>query len=187
MPGRNCILRIGAGLAVLFCGVHDSRAQQLSPPALDPSQSARQNTAPSRSAKIWTNDEVIALRTPMDLYLLEKEAQVAAEEAFTVQRLLSCFAFGDPTGTLEQTQLEIKSTTQAIEDSQEAVTQARLQLAISPEILRLRNQLEFTRRSAELDERRAKLAALQKHLAQLNGSDRRKTPNGTQAPPSPPD
>jgi hypothetical protein len=154
---------------------------------LDPSQSARQNTAPSRSAKIWTNDEVIALRTPMDLYLLEKEAQVAAEEAFTVQRLLSCFAFGDPTGTLEQTQLEIKSTTQAIEDSQEAVTQARLQLAISPEILRLRNQLEFTRRSAELDERRAKLAALQKHLAQLNGSDRRKTPNGTQAPPSPPD
>jgi hypothetical protein len=62
-----------------------------------------------------------------------------------------------------------------------------LQLAISPEILRLRNQLEFTRRSAELDERRAKLAALQKHLAQLNGSDRRKTPNGTQAPPSPPD
>jgi hypothetical protein len=165
---RTYILRLGL---LLFCFEQASRAQQTPATASDRPQPAQQIAAQTHPPKIWTNDDVVALRTPMDIYILEKEVRAAAQEAFAVQRLLSCFAFDQPGGTLEETQLEIKSTTQAIQDSQEAVTQARLQLANSPEVLRIRNQLELSRRTAELDERRARLAALQKHLSELNGTD----------------
>lgn len=186
---RTHILRLGV---LLICFEQASQAQQASATASDRPQPAQQVAAQTRPQKIWTNDDVVALRTPMDIYILEKEVRTAAEEAFAVQRLLSCFAFDQPGGTLEETQLEIKSTTQAIQDSQEAVTQARLQLSNSPEVLRLRNQLELSRRTAELDERRARLVALQKHLSELNGT---KTPTVAapstgeppQAPSTPPD
>jgi multidrug efflux pump subunit AcrB len=99
----------------------------------------------------------------------------------------SCFAFDQPGGTREETELEIKSTGQAVDDSQQAVTQARLQLANSPETLRLRNQLELNRRTAELNELRAKLAALQKHLSELNSTNAPKTPSEPEAPATRPD
>jgi uncharacterized protein YicC (UPF0701 family) len=173
---------IATGLAI-FSWVQTAQSQETSAPSPEPSHDTQQ-VAP-HLAKIWTNDDVVALRTPMDIYVLEKEARAAAEEAFAYQRLLACFAFDQPAGSREETELEIKSTNQAIDDSQEAVTQARLQLANSPETLRLRNQLELTRRTAELDELRAKLAALQKRLSELNATNTPKTSSEPQLPAAP--
>jgi hypothetical protein len=179
---RGCVLQLGALSAALLCGVQPSRSHQ-EPAALAATpQSTDQTSARNHPAKIWTNEEIVTLRTPMDMYILEKEARSAAEEALAFQTLLSCFAFDAPGGTLEETREDIKSITQDVQDSQEAVLQARKQLDNSPEALRLRNQLELSRRTSELDERRARLAALQKHLRELAPAG---PPGETPATPAP--
>jgi hypothetical protein len=185
VPWWFCGFPIAAALTI-FCA-QTAQSQETSAPSPNASHLTPQVTEQTHSVKIWTNDDVVALRTGMDIYILEKEARAAAEEAFAYQRVLACFAFDQPGGTREETELEIKSTGQAVDDSQQAVTQARLQLANSPETLRLRNQLELSRRTAELNELRAKLAALQKHLSELNSTNAPKTPSEPEAPATRPD
>jgi hypothetical protein len=185
-PRRLYVFPIAATL-IIFIWARTAYSQDAAAPSPSPLHSAQQVILHAHSAKIWTNDDVVALRTGMDIYILEKEARAAAEEAFAYQRVLACFAFDQPGGTRQETELEIKSTGQAIDDSQQAVTQARLQLANSPETLRLRNQLELNRRTAELNELRAKLAALQKHLRELDATNAPKTPTAPQAPATAPD
>ncbi len=60
-----------------------------------PLQPQQQNPAPpTHKLKVWTNDDLLATRTPADIYMFAKEAQDAANAAAaTFQAVTSCFAF----------------------------------------------------------------------------------------------
>jgi hypothetical protein len=122
--------------------------------------------APHR-AKVWTNEDLIATRTPADKYIFQKEADTAAQQDGEFAEIASCFAFGQPAGNAEESQKAIDETTQSIRDSEEAIAQVRKALGNAPENLRLRNQLELSQRTAELNQARERLFALQDHLREL--------------------
>ena len=130
--------------------------------------SSSQTGAPStHKVKVWTNEELIATRTPADLYIFQKEAQAAALEMEGFNNLASCFAFGQPEGNADETQKEIDATLQSIRDSEEAVAQSRRALSRGPDNLKLRNQMELAQRMSELNQARERLWKLQEHLREL--------------------
>ncbi len=123
--------------------------------------------SPTHKVKVWTNEELIATRTPADLYVFQKEAEAAALEMGAFNNLAACFAFGQPEGNAEETQKEIDATLQSIRDSEEAVAQSRKALSSGPENLKLRNQMELAQRMSELNHAREHLWTLQEHLREL--------------------
>jgi len=158
-------------------------ATQLFPAAL--AASIPQNPEPAtHKIKIWTNDDLIATRTPADIYMFEKEALATANDAVVFQTLTSCFAFNQPEATSEDTQKAIQDTAQSVRDSEDAVAQARKELQNAPENLKARNQAELDRRTTELEKLREQLRVLQERLRQLNNQPAGET-SSAQAP-SPP-
>jgi len=136
-----------------------------------PPDSSSQNPAsPTHKVKVWTNEELIATRTPADLYIFQKEEQAAALEMEGFNNIAACFAFGQPEGNAEETQKEIDATLQSIRDSEEAVNQSRKALSTGPEDLKLRNQLELAQRMSELNHAREHLWTLQEHLREVEKS-----------------
>ncbi len=162
-----------------------SSARQQSPNE-QPLRPQQQNPAPpAHRIKVWTNDDLIATRTPADIYMFEKEAQAALDAAAaTFQAVTSCFAFNQPEATIEDTQKAIQDTAQSVRDSEDAVAQATKALQDAPENLKARNQAELDRRTTELEKLREQLRVLQERLRQLNNQ-----PAGepsSEQPPSPP-
>jgi small-conductance mechanosensitive channel len=135
-----------------------------------PPASAQTGARAAHKVKVWTNEELIATRTPADLYIFQKEAQAAALEVERFHTLASCFASDQPEGNVEETQKEIDATLQSIRDSEDAVGQSRTALSNVPEHLKLRNQLELSQRRSELNHARERLWALQEHLQELQKS-----------------
>jgi Protein of unknown function (DUF2524) len=129
---------------------------------------AQNPSSTTHKLKIWTNEDLIATRTPADIYVFEKEAQAAANEAATLRSVASCFAFNQPEGTVLETQKAIQEALQSVDDNEAAVTQAQTELDNAPENLKLRDQMALDQRTAELQRARAQLRALQDHLQQLN-------------------
>jgi hypothetical protein len=133
-----------------------------------PPNSSPQTGAPAtHKVKVWTNEELIATRTPADLYVFQKEAEAAALEMEGFNNLASCFAFGQPEGNADETQKEIDATLQSIRDSEDAVAQSRRALSKGPDNLKLRNQMELAQRMSELNQARERLWKLQEHLREL--------------------
>jgi hypothetical protein len=141
------------------------------PPSSEPQQAAL--PPQPHKIKIWTNDDIVTLRTPADIYILEKEAKAAADEA---QTLMSCFAPGPADAKVEDTQKEIDAASQSIRDAEAAVTQARKALDAAPETLKARNRTELERRTLELDAYRDQLKFLQQRLQKLNAQPFGETP-----------
>jgi hypothetical protein len=131
-----------------------------------PNSSSQSSASPTHKVKVWTNEELIATRTPADLYIFQEE-QAAALEMEGFNNVASCFAFGQPEGNAEETQKEIDATLQSIRDSEEAVNQSRKALSTGPEDLKLRNQLELAQRMSELNHAREHLWTLQEHLREV--------------------
>jgi hypothetical protein len=132
-----------------------------------PDSSSQSSASPTHKVKVWTNEELIATRTPADLYVFQKEEQAAALEMEGFNNIAACFAFGQPAGNAEETQKEIDATLQSIRDSEEAVNQSRKALSTGPEDLKLRNQLELAQRMSELNHAREHLWTLQEHLREV--------------------
>lgn len=144
-----------------------------------PPDSSSQNPAsPTHKVKVWTNEDLIATRTPADLYIFQKEEQAAALEMEGFNNVASCFAFGQPEGNAEETQKEIDPTLQSIRASEEAVAQSRKALSNGPENLKLRNEMELAQRMSELNHAREHLWTLQEHLREME------KPPGEPAAPS---
>src|SRR5271170_6589113 len=97
-----------------------SATQEQSPASSSPANPA----AATHKVKVWTNDELIATRTPADVYVFQKEEQAAALVVEGFNRIASCFAFGQAEGNAEETQRAIDTTIQSIRDGEEAVVQA---------------------------------------------------------------
>jgi hypothetical protein len=147
-----------------------------------PSSSSQTGAPATHKVKIWTNEELIATRTPADLYIFQKEAQAAALEMEGFNNLASCFAFGQPEGNAEETQKEIDATLQSIRDSEDAVAQSRRALSKGPDNLKLRNQMELAQRMSELNQARERLWKLQEHLRELEKSPAQATESPTSHP-----
>jgi len=129
--------------------------------------SSQSSASPTHKVKVWTNEELVATRTPADVYIFQKEEQAAALEVEGFNNIAACFAFGQPEGNAEETQKEIDATLQSIRDSEEAVNQSRKALSTGPEDLKLRNQLELAQRMSELNHAREHLWTLQEHLREV--------------------
>jgi hypothetical protein len=132
-----------------------------------PDSSSQSSVSSTHKVKVWTNEELIATRTPADLYIFQKEEQAAALEMEAFNNVATCFAFGQPAGDAEETQKEIDATLQSIRDGEEAVNQSRKALNTGPEDLKLRNQLELAQRLSELNHAREHLWTLQEHLREV--------------------
>jgi hypothetical protein len=132
-----------------------------------PDSSSQSSASPTHKVKVWTNEELIATRTPADVYIFQKEEQAAALEMEGFNNIAACFAFGQPEGNAEETQKEIDATLQSISDSEEAVNQSRKALSTGSEDLKLRNQLELAQRMSELNHAREHLWTLQEHLREI--------------------
>src|SRR5450755_1579446 len=80
-----------------------STTQEQSPASSSPANPA----AATHQVKVWTNDELIATRTPADVYIFQKEEQAAALVVEGFNEIASCFAFGQPEGNTEEAQRAI--------------------------------------------------------------------------------
>jgi hypothetical protein len=161
-------LPVCRGAACCTSNAHTSAL--ISPAAQEPAPGnpSRVNLSfPAHRVKVWTNEDLIATRTPADIYVFEKEAQVAALDQEAFSRIASCFAFGQPEGNADETQKEIDALLLSIRDSEQAVAQSRRALNTAPENLKLRNQMELAQRVAELNHAREQLWKLQEHLREL--------------------
>jgi hypothetical protein len=123
--------------------------------------------AATHKVKVWTDEELIATRTPADVYIFQKEEQAAALVVEGFNEIASCFAFGQPEGNTEEAQRAIDATMASIRDSEEAVVQAQRAVSSAPDNLKLRDQMELAQRTAELNHAREQLWKLQEHLQEL--------------------
>jgi len=173
--------------------------QQQSPPQPPPAQNERtalpETPLPDLSLikrrKIWTNDDVILLRTPADDYLAEKEARKAAEDEAAARSAAQPEATKEapsegkfPT-TIEETQLLIKNKEQDISDDQASLVGLNTELANVPDEQKKAKQREIEIVAAELDRARNELKALQDHLVDLHNPQATKSPVEPAPPPTP--
>jgi hypothetical protein len=130
-------------------------------------QQSQNPSSTDRKVKVWTNDDLIATRTPADVYVFEKEAQAAANDAAVFDAVTSCFAPERDEAAIADTRRSIEQTSESLRDAEGAVAQATRELQAAPANLKARNQLELDRRTAELQALRRQLRTLQDRLQQL--------------------
>jgi small-conductance mechanosensitive channel len=146
-----------------------------------PSSAPQSSVPAAHQVKVWTNEDLIATRTPADNYVFQKEAQVAEQQDAAFAEIASCFALAQPAGNAQETQKAIDDTIQSIRESEQAVAQAQRALRAAPENLKPRNQMELSQRTAELNHAREQLWKLQEHLREIE-----KTTAQDLAPSKPP-
>lgn len=172
------------------------QSQQTPPPPSAPPQSsqpASQQAPPNdqssvKHRKVWTNDDLILLRTPADIYLAEKEAREAAEAEAAAKLADQPQASTDAPletslpSSIEETQLMIKNTQQDIIDAQAVLASLNAELPSVPEEQKKAKEKEIAIVTGELNRAQNQLNAMQDHLADLQ-----KPPaSETQAAPPPP-
>jgi hypothetical protein len=160
------VLAAFAGLTLLFVAGSFSPASASTIPLGGLAQ-AQNPSSSGNKVKVWTNDDLVSTRTPADLYMFQKEAQAAANDAAVMNAVSSCFASGHDEAAIAQTQRSIQETTNSVRDAEGAIAQATREYQAAPANLRARNQLELDRRTAELEALRRQLRTLQDRLQQL--------------------
>jgi hypothetical protein len=155
--------------------------------AQQPSNSQPSQQPEAKQKKVWTNDDVVSLRSPADVYLAEKEAQdaAAAEAAAKGAAKTKLVDGAEPTEKLPSSGLETQKLIAAkesqIADDQQALDRYTAELPTEPAERKDRMQEEIKRITGDLPKERLKLKMLQEHLDELNKAQL----NGTTAPPPP--
>lgn len=168
-------------------GQQSSQTQPQSPRQPSNSQSAQQPEA--KQKKVWTNDDVVSLRTPADVYLADKEAQAAAAAVVAAKensgpKVVDGARHGEKLpATAEETRKLIEAKENQISDDQEALDRYTAELPNEPADRRDKMRSEIERITGDLPNARSELKVLQDHLLQL-----KKTPviETTAAPLAPP-
>ena len=180
------------------------KPQQQSPPQQQGSQSqqsssaqqsaeAQANSQPGllepKKRKVWTNEDLVALRTPADIYLLEKEAQelAAAEAAAKTtdleKQVKDAGSAIELPSTAEATQQLIANKEAQTNDLQEHLDQLNKDLPNAEEASRAGVQKELDAVTDDLSRLQLELKFLRKHLEDLGKTaPQQPTP---QQPPSP--
>lgn len=155
-------------------------------PATLPPSSSSPNT---KAKKVWTNDDVIALRTPADNYVVEMETQEMAKAATTAEERAKKEALAKQIkeaglaislpSTVEETQRIIQAKQEEIVDLQEGrnrLANARAEASTDQSVV-LQKQLDTIARN--LEEAELQLKVLQQHLENLRNSTGKQLPAAT--------
>jgi hypothetical protein len=202
LPLRECTLLPLTLVASLLStplanlsAVRQSQDQQSAPtqppqgaqPQAQPASSAQQPTP--KPKKVWTNEDVITLRTPADTYQADKEAQEAAEaeaaakEAAQAKLIKEAGLTMKLPHTVEETQQMIKTKEVDISGEENGLERLNNELPTTPADQMAVMQKEIDRVTADLRKDRVALEVLQNHLRKLNKAPT-KEPSGSSGPPS---
>jgi MFS superfamily sulfate permease-like transporter len=121
--------------------------------------------------RVWTNDDLESSRTPMDQYLVDKEAREAADAAqASADAIASEKAMAElkTPATVEETQRAIQDTRQDINDQTDALDRLNKELASAPDVQKAGIQREIERHTTSVQTSQQELKALQDHVKQLN-------------------
>jgi hypothetical protein len=171
-----------------------SQQQSTPPPTRQKPQST---TAPSASPqtnakghRIWTNEDLVALRTPADIYLLEKEALEAAEAAAAAakeaaDREAATSGQEQAPGiklpqTQEETEKMLKDTQANMQEESLALESLKNELPNTPTEQQAEKQKEIDRVTASLEKLKRDAQALEDHLKTFGEKP------STENPPAPP-
>jgi hypothetical protein len=200
-PALGVLLVLAQSSCVTSAGERHERqqvpAQQPPPPTPAPAQNSQPvtqqtsqaNQSAAKQRKIWTNEDLVLLRTPADIYMLEKEEKEAAEaEAAAKLAAERELPRGVPMefklpATIEETQLLIKEKEAEVSDAKAKLTGLNLEIESMPNEQGEAKQTDIKIAAAQLDLVRNELKALQEHLVELQ-----KPPAGQSqgTPPLPP-
>jgi hypothetical protein len=166
--------------------VPPSSAQPTSDPA------AQIGALPLKRRKVWTNDEVVVLRTPAESYQVEMEAKQAAEAEAAAKEAAHKAAEKSeneppldiklPT-TREATEKMLKDTQMDAEEEIEALDKLHKEVLDTPAEQQAQKQKEIDRLTASLETLRRDVKALQDHLQTYHEKPQRENPPVAPQPP----
>lgn len=143
-----------------------------------------------KKKKVWTNDDVVSLRTPADNYLVEKDAQEAAAAQAAAKEAADSKLpkEADPTiklpPSIEETQKLVKDKEQQLNDEQSALERLIRELPDAPDDQKSAMQKEIDRVAADVPRVRSELKLLQNHLEKLTKAQLHEAPAPPPIPPS---
>jgi hypothetical protein len=125
---------------------------------------------PANFKKVWTNDELESSRSPVDQYLLDKEASEAAAAAQAVADAIAserAVAGIKLPATVQETRRAIHETTQDINDQNDALDRLNKEFDSAPAEQKAGIQREIDRHTNGVQTSQQELKALQDHLKEL--------------------
>jgi hypothetical protein len=160
-------------------------------PASDPVPAIGQ--LPVKRRKVWTNDDVVTLRSPADNYEIEEEAKKAADAAAAAKEAAIRAAVRTEKtppldiklpATVEETEKMLKDTQGEIEEETVVLNKMQKDLADTPAAEQAQKQKDIDRLTSLLAASQRDLKALQDHLQTLRPKHHEENPPATQQPPS---
>jgi hypothetical protein len=175
-----------------------SQSQQQPPPPPQNPQPASQQTPPpdqpaAKQHKVWTNDEVVLLRTPAETYQVEKEAKEAAEAESAAKEAAIRAALKSEKqpplnirlpATPEETEKMLKSTQGDVQEEAFVLDKLKKEILDAPTEQQAEKQKEIDRLAASLETLRRDEKALEEHLETLRGKSQGTNPPAAPQPPS---
>jgi hypothetical protein len=148
--------------------------QQSSEPQQNPqSPPPPQDTSAPKPKKVWTNDDVISLRSPAEVYQAEKEAQAASDaeaakkKAELAKRVKEAGMTMKLPATPEETQTLIKDKQEQIRNLQDAVDRLNHDLPDAPEEQKVKIQKQIEAFTGDSQAAQLELKVLEDHLQNL--------------------
>jgi hypothetical protein len=172
----------GAFLFLLQSALPAAVAQDPETPPLSPAAAQEPQQQPpivtqdlqlplTKTKKVWTNDDLESVRSPIDQYLLDKEAretEAAAQAAADAALSSKVPSDVKMPPTADETQRAIDDTTQDINDQTDALDRLNKELDSAPAEQKAGIQREIDRHTSGVRTSQQELKALQDHLKQLN-------------------
>lgn len=203
---RLALSFLGVGAGILFAQLRciaapapQEQEQQQQPPPPPPaqnSQPASQQTTPSdqpaaKQKKVWTEEDVILLRTPADNYQVEKEAKESAEaHAAAKEKAIRTAAKSETPppdiklpATPEETEKMLKDTQEDIQQETDVLAKLRKELPDGSAEEQAQKKKEIDRLDVLLEASQRDLKALQQHLKTLREKPQGENPPATPPPP----
>jgi len=179
-----------------------SQSQQPPPPSpsttTPPSSQPASDLAPPigelpvKRRKVWTNDEVVVLRTPADSYQVEKEAKQAADAEATAKEASEKAAGKSEKeppldiklpATPEETKKMLKSALDDIQEETMVLNKLQKEQLDAAAGQQAEKQKEIDRLNASLETLRRNVKALQDHLQTFSEKPQGENPPATPQPP----
>ena len=178
-------------------GQQTSQAQQQPPEQQKNPQPSSQPLGPSapKRTKVWTNDDMPALRTPADVYLEEKEIQKAAaaeaanKRAELEKQIKQAGLTVDLPPTSEETQRVIKSKQERLQELKDHLAVLTQGLLDAPEGQKVTDQKQIEEFTGESQRLQLELKVLEDHLqslAKTAPSEQPPAPSTSESPQNPP-
>ncbi len=165
-----------------------------SPPSSQPASAPAPpiGELPVKRRKVWTNDDVVEIRTPADNYEMEMEAKKASDAKAAAKEAAIRAAIKSEKqppldiklpATVEQTDKMIKDTQSDIQEETVILDKLHQELQDAPAEEKPQKQKEIDHLNGLLETSQRDARALQDHLQTLRGKPREENPP---APPQPP-